>query len=60
MNNVDALLETGRHLAMQMNNENPDLFQQIRRQMEDQVGPGGNPENPDSQDPQPPPPPGNN
>lgn len=36
MNNVDALLETGRQLAMQMSNENPELFAQIRRQMEDQ------------------------
>jgi len=44
MNNVDALLETGRQLAMQMSNENPELFNSIRRQMEEQ-GPGG--ENPD-------------
>jgi len=36
MNNVDALLETGRQLAMQMSNENPDLFAQIRQQMMDQ------------------------
>lgn len=38
MNNVDALLETGRQLAMQMSNENPELFAQIRQQMEDQAG----------------------
>lgn len=36
MNNVDALLETGRQLAMQMSNENPELFAQIRTQMMDQ------------------------
>jgi small glutamine-rich tetratricopeptide repeat-containing protein alpha len=47
MNNVDALLETGRQLAMQMSNENPELFNQIRRQMEEQGG-GENPNpNPD-------------
>lgn len=40
MNNVDALLETGRQLAMQMSNENPELFQQIRQQMMDQGEPG--------------------
>lgn len=33
MSNVDALLETGRQLAMQMSNENPELFSQIRQQM---------------------------
>jgi small glutamine-rich tetratricopeptide repeat-containing protein alpha len=38
MNNVDALLETGRQLAMQMSNENPELFAQIRNQMMDQQG----------------------
>ncbi|XP_070505790.1 small glutamine-rich tetratricopeptide repeat-containing protein alpha [Chironomus tepperi] len=38
MNNVDALLETGRQLAMQMSSENPELFAQIRRQMEEQGG----------------------
>jgi len=38
MNNVDALLETGRQLAMQMSNENPELFAQIRQQMMDQTG----------------------
>jgi small glutamine-rich tetratricopeptide repeat-containing protein alpha len=36
MNNVDALLETGRQLAMQMSNENPELFASIRQQMMDQ------------------------
>lgn len=36
MNNVDALLETGRQLAMQMSSENPELFAQIRQQMMDQ------------------------
>lgn len=52
MNNVDALLETGRQLAMQMSNENPELFAQIRQQMMDQGGPGaegGNPENPNQE-----------
>lgn len=44
MNNVDALLETGRQLAMQMSNENPELFAQIRRQMEEQAE-GGSAEN---------------
>lgn len=34
MNNVDALLETGRQLAQQMSSENPELFAQIRRQMD--------------------------
>lgn len=53
MNNVDALLETGRQLAMQMSSENPELFAQIRQQMMDQNegGEGGgegeaNPNNP--------------
>jgi len=41
MNNVDALLETGRQLAMQMSNENPELFSQLRQQMMDQQGEGG-------------------
>jgi small glutamine-rich tetratricopeptide repeat-containing protein alpha len=47
MNNVDALLETGRQLAMQMSNENPELFAQIRQQMEDQGG--LDPANPNSE-----------
>lgn len=47
MNNVDALLETGRQLAMQMSNENPELFAQIRQQMEDQGG--FDPANPNSE-----------
>jgi small glutamine-rich tetratricopeptide repeat-containing protein alpha len=56
MNNVDALLETGRQLAMRMSNENPELFAQIRQQMMDQ---NGDPINPDGneQDPNNPPPP---
>lgn len=41
MNNVDALLETGRQLAMQMSNDNPELFNQIRQQMMDQNGGAG-------------------
>jgi small glutamine-rich tetratricopeptide repeat-containing protein alpha len=49
MNNVDALLETGRQLAMQMSNENPELFAQIRQQMEEQTGPDA----PPSSDPKP-------
>lgn len=40
MNNVDALLETGRQLAMNMARENPELFSQIREQMETQAGVG--------------------
>lgn len=60
MNNMDALLETGRRLAMQMSSENPELFNNVARQME-QAGinlPRNNPPNPDgsSQPPQPPPP----
>jgi small glutamine-rich tetratricopeptide repeat-containing protein alpha len=46
MQNVDALLETGRQLAMQMSNENPELFTQIRQQMEAQGGGAPNEENP--------------
>lgn len=49
MNNVDALLETGRHLAMQMSSENPELFAQIRQSMEQNNGnqnPPNNPQNP--------------
>lgn len=38
MNNVDALLETGRQLAMNMASQNPELFAQIRQQMEEQAG----------------------
>lgn len=34
MNNVDALLETGRQLAMQMSTQNPDVFANVIRQME--------------------------
>jgi small glutamine-rich tetratricopeptide repeat-containing protein alpha len=45
MNNVDALLETGRQLAMQMSNENPELFAQLRQQME-QTGVNSPPNNP--------------
>lgn len=41
MNNVDALLETGRQLAMQMSSENPELFSQLRQQMMEQQGEGG-------------------
>lgn len=55
MNNVDALLETGRQLAMRMSNENPELFSQIRQQMMDQNG-GIDPTNPDGTDPPPQPP----
>jgi small glutamine-rich tetratricopeptide repeat-containing protein alpha len=46
MNNVDALLETGRQLAMQMSNENPELFAQIRQQMMDPNAEGGDGNNP--------------
>lgn len=55
MNNVDALLETGRQLAMRMSNENPELFSQIRDQMMTQNG-GQDPNMPDSGEnpPQPP------
>lgn len=49
MNNVDALLETGRQLAMNMANQNPELFAQIRQQMEEQGGvPGSDPSNPNA------------
>lgn len=40
MNNMDAILETGRQLAEQMNQENPELFAQLRGQMMNQ-GEGG-------------------
>lgn len=50
MNNVDALLETGRQLAMNMANQNPELFAQIRQQMEEQAG--SDPSNPNAGDPQ--------
>lgn len=53
MNNVDALLETGRQLAMNMANQNPELFAQIRQQMEDQAGPGArDPSDPNAGEPQ--------
>ncbi|XP_062535977.1 small glutamine-rich tetratricopeptide repeat-containing protein beta [Armigeres subalbatus] len=45
MNNMDALMETGRQLAVQMSNQNPDVFANVLRQME-QTGvapPGSNP-----------------
>lgn len=54
MNNVDALLETGRQLAMRMSNENPELFSQIRQQMMDQNGGGNDPNMPDGGNPPPP------
>ena len=40
-------METGRQLAMQMSVENPEIFQNIRRQMETQ-GAGGEQPNPDN------------
>lgn len=45
MNNVDALLETGRQLAMQMSSQNPDVFANVIRQMEQTgvVPPGNTP-----------------
>lgn len=61
MNNVDALLETGRQLAMQMSSQNPDVFANVIRQME---ASGVNPttgatsgNNTDGDNNQPPPPP---
>lgn len=66
MNNVDALLETGRHLATQMSTQNPDVFANILRQMEESGAvniprnmPGANQNdgNQDNQQPPPPPPP---
>lgn len=58
MNNVDALLETGRQLAMQMSSQNPDVFANVIRQMEQSgvTPPGAGPasENPDDNN-QPPP-----
>lgn len=59
MHNMDALLETGRRLAMQMSSENPELFNNVARQM-DQAGinlPRNNPPNPDGDQPPPPQPP---
>lgn len=62
MNNVDALLETGRQLAMQMSSQNPDVFANVIRQME-QTGvvppgntPGANQNDDNNQNPPPPPP----
>uniref|UniRef100_A0A182IZV0 SGTA homodimerisation domain-containing protein n=1 Tax=Anopheles atroparvus TaxID=41427 RepID=A0A182IZV0_ANOAO len=60
MNNMDALLDTGRRLAQQMSSQNPDLFSNVLRQMEE-AGvnlPRNNPPNPDGSGnpPQPPPP----
>lgn len=61
MNNVDALLETGRQLAMQMSSQNPDVFANVIRQME-QTGvvppgstPGANQNGGNNDDQQPPP-----
>uniref|UniRef100_A0A182K5Q7 SGTA homodimerisation domain-containing protein n=1 Tax=Anopheles christyi TaxID=43041 RepID=A0A182K5Q7_9DIPT len=57
MNNMDAMLETGRRLAMQMSSENPELFNNVARQME-QTGinlPRNNPQNPDGNPPPQPP-----
>lgn len=64
MNNVDALLETGRQLAMQMSSQNPDVFANVIRQMEQTgvVPPGSTPGanqnggNNDNQQPPPAPP----
>lgn len=64
MNNVDALLETGRQLAMQMSTQNPDVFANVIRQME-QTGvvppgsnaPGANQNGGGNDNQQPPPPP---
>lgn len=53
MNNVDALLETGRQLAMQMSSENPELFAQIRQQMMDQNEGGEGDNNPNEPNVQP-------
>lgn len=59
MNNVDALLETGRQLAMQMSSQNPDVFANVIRQMEQSGGPPGSGPAPDGSNPddnnQPPP-----
>lgn len=66
MNNVDALLETGRHLATQMSTQNPDVFANILRHMEESgavpstrnmPGDNQNDGNQDNQQPPPPPPP---
>lgn len=48
--NIEGLLQAGQQLAQQMQASNPELVEQLRRQM---MGPGGNP--PGAQ-----PPPGNN
>lgn len=53
MNNLDALMETGRQLAMQMSSQNPEAFTNVLRQME-QAGvlQGQNaPQNPDQNGP---------
>lgn len=53
MNNMDAILETGRQLAEQMNNENPELFAQLRGQMMQGEGGPGSDANPNDPSPKP-------
>lgn len=53
MNNMDAILETGRQLAEQMNQENPELFAQLRGQMMNPEGGAGNETNPGDPNPNP-------
>ncbi|XP_055540602.1 small glutamine-rich tetratricopeptide repeat-containing protein beta-like [Wyeomyia smithii] len=69
MNNLDALFETGRQLAVQMSNQNPDALASVLRQMEQSgvLPPEGAPPNPDGNnesegngDNQPQPPPSSN
>ncbi|XP_038207455.1 small glutamine-rich tetratricopeptide repeat-containing protein alpha-like [Zerene cesonia] len=43
---VNALLEAGQALAQQMQAANPELVEQLRRQMHPQGGQGGNPQPP--------------
>lgn len=46
--NIEGLLQAGQQLAQQMQASNPELVEQLRRQM---MGPGGNPPGPNDQPP---------
>jgi len=59
--NMNNLLEAGQRLASQMQQQNPELIEQLRRQFQGQGGPGGNegddPQNPQNRPPDQQPPP---
>lgn len=54
MGNVDTLIETGRNLARQMQEQNPELMETIRQQMQGGGAPGDG-SNPPGNDQNPPP-----